>query len=83
MSEQNSTIQTVQNNFNEKFIKVDNDKVLNLEFIRWIKKTDECFYICSKMNGCYSNNENINNGTNRVCKSTNSVSYNKLAKLFE
>ncbi len=35
------------------------------------------------MNGCYSNNENINNGTNRVCKSTNSVSYNKLAKLFE
>jgi len=83
MSEQNSITQTLQNNSNEKFIKVDNDKVLNLEFIRWIKKMDECFYICSKMNGCYSNNENINNETNRVCKSTNSVSYNKLAKLFE
>ncbi len=83
MSEQNSTIQTVQNNFNEKFIKVDNDKVLNLEFIRWIKKIDECFYICSKADGCISNDKFIDSGTNRVCKSTNSVSYNKLAKLFE
>ena len=83
MSEQNSTIQTVQNNFNEKFIKVDNDKVLNFEFIRWIKRKDECFYICSKVDGCISNENFIGNGTNRVCKSTNSFSYNKLAKLFE
>jgi len=48
-----------------------------LFFVRWIKKVDECFYICSKMFGCYDHQ------TNKVCKSFNSNSYDKLAKIFK
>lgn len=48
-----------------------------LFFVRWIKKVDECFYICSKMDGCYDHQ------TNKVSKSKNSKSYGKLEKMFK
>jgi hypothetical protein len=63
------------NNTND-FIKVDNDKILNINFIRWIQKKDECFYICSKMDGCRIED------TQSVCKITNSQTYCKLFNLF-
>lgn len=67
---------------NENFIKVDGDRILNVNFIRWIKKTDECFNICSRMDGCYSSENTISINTHSVCKSTNSESYHKILKLY-
>jgi len=67
---------------NENFIKVDGDRILNVNFIRWIKKTDECFNICSRMDGCYSSDKSIFINTHSVCKSTNSESHHKILNLF-
>jgi hypothetical protein len=80
----NSLIKNTSNNnsINGTFIKVDDDRIINTNFIRWIKKKDECFYICSKLSGCYSDINNIKTDTHSVCKSTNSESYNKLLNLF-
>lgn len=66
-----------ENILRDKFIKADNDKFINPLFVRWIKKADECFYICSKMDGCYDHQ------THKVCKSNNSTSYGKLLKMFK
>ena len=64
-----------------KFIKVDDDKIINIQFIRWIKKTDECFKICSKIHGC--RNVPPYNDSDSVCKETNSNTYYQLLKLFK
>jgi hypothetical protein len=60
-----------------KFIKVDNDKIINEKAIKWVKKMDECLYICTKNDGC-----NLNH-THKLCKINNFNSYNKLNKNFE
>jgi hypothetical protein len=60
------------------FIKADDNKVVNEKFIRWIQKIDQCLEICTKHNGC-----EIGSGTNRICKSNNPDSYEKLNKLFD
>lgn len=63
-----------------KFIKTDDNKIINMSYIRWIKELNECMKICSKMNGCdivyYEN-------THTVCKINSPNSYNKLKKYFE
>ena len=61
---------------NRSFIKVDDDRIININFIRWVKKKDECFYICSKLTGCSIED------THSVCKTTNSQTYYKLFNLF-
>ena len=61
----------------ETFIKATGNKAINLKFIRWIKKMDDCIYICSMMNGCDDHN------LHKVCKFDNNDSYNKLNKHFE
>jgi hypothetical protein len=65
------------NEFRKNFIKIDDEKILNVNYIRWIQKKDECFYICSKMDGC-----TIIEGSVRVCKTTNSESFHKIMKMF-
>jgi len=60
------------------FIKVDNDKILNINCIRWVKKMDECLQICSKSDGC----EGVKD-THKVCKINNEKSYNLLNSLFK
>ena len=59
------------------FIKVDNDKIININCIRWVKKMDECLQICSKSIGC-----SIKLDTHEVCKINNQESYNRLEKYF-
>jgi hypothetical protein len=34
------------------YIKVENDILLNKNKIRWMKKQNDCFYICVKSTGC-------------------------------
>ena len=62
---------------NNNFIKVDGDKIINIKYIRWVKKIDECLQICNKSNGC--DKYSIHN----LCKYSNYDSYMKLNKLFE
>ena len=69
------------NSTNGNFIKVDGNRIINTNFIRWIKKKDECFYICSKLTGC-SSDDKITTDTHSVCKSTNSESHHKILNLF-
>lgn len=69
---------------NEKYIKTDNNTIVNEKAIRWIKKTHECMEICSKFNGCFSHD--ILNGTSetfRVCKNISPESYEKLNRHFK
>jgi len=47
------------------FVKVNEEIVINTEWIRWIKTRGKCFSICSKLNGCSKNDTHI------VCKTDN------------
>ena len=60
------------------FIKVDDDKILNINSIRWVKKMDECLQICSKSNGCGGTGD-----THKVCKINNEKSYHRLNRYFD
>lgn len=66
-----------QNNNLPTFIKADKDTIINIVCIRWVKKLDQCLYICSKNSGC-SQSETLS-----VCKNINPDSYLYLHKLFE
>lgn len=72
-----NTINLKNQIFIDKFIKVDGNQVVNVEFIRWIEKKDECLSICSKMDGCGDY------GVSRVCRISNPNSYDYLLKLFQ
>lgn len=58
------------------FIKAEEDKYVNTKYIRWIQEIGECYYTCSKMNGC-----NIEN-THKICKSKLPKSYEKIQSLL-
>jgi hypothetical protein len=60
------------------YIKTDENKIINRQCIRWIKKMDECFEICTKNNGC-----TVKKDTHRVCKYNSPDGYDKLNMLFE
>jgi len=61
----------------ENFIKTD-DKMINVEYIRWVKKFSECMEVCQKSDGCV-----LFRDTHRVCKETSPISYHRLNLLFE
>ena len=69
----------MEQNNKPSFIKVDNNVILNIHCIRWVKKMEECLQLCSKPNGCAHNSME----THTVCKITNPVSYNRLHRFFE
>ena len=60
------------------FIKTDDNKIINVNLIRWVQKIDECLAVCSKFDGCTTN---VN--THSICKAKNLDSYNRLNKYFE
>lgn len=64
------------------FIKTDDNVVVNMDCIRWIKKLDDCLYICAKSNGCPSLDNTKGSGKHEICKAKNAQNYNKLNKLF-
>lgn len=64
------------NNMINSFIRADDNYFINKKNIRWIRKMDECLYICSKQAGCRKWD------THQICKSNNPKSYDKLNKLL-
>ena len=60
------------------FIKTDEQRIINEKCIKWVKKMDECLYICTKSPGC-----SYTNGMHKLCKDLNPDSYKKLNKHFE
>jgi hypothetical protein len=61
------------------YLKTDDNKIINENCIRWVKKMSDCLEVCMLTTGC-----NINNGsTHKICKLNNIDSYNKLNKYFE
>jgi hypothetical protein len=61
-----------------KFIKVDDNRIINEKHIRWIIKMSDCLEVCTRSNGCA-----IDSGqTHKICKLNNLESYNKFNKLF-
>ena len=65
-------------NNNPLFIKADNNIIINMKCIRWVKKMDECLRICSKMDGCSGKDD-----TQSICKINNEGSYRRLNRYFE
>lgn len=59
------------------YIKVDNNKIINENQIRWVKKINECLEICTKSNGCSDLFS-----THTLCKSKNKEDYLKLNTHF-
>ena len=59
------------------FLKIDDNKILNLNCIKWVKKIDECMEICTKGDGCYVGD------THKLCRANNPESYDKLNRQFD
>lgn len=36
----------------DSFIRVTDNKIVNEKAITWVRKMDECIYICTSSNGC-------------------------------
>ena len=61
------------------YIKTDDNNIVNEQCIKWVKKMNDCLYVCTKSTGCH-----IHSGdTHKICKPNNIESYNKLNKYFE
>ena len=65
-------------NSNTSYIKTDDNKIINENCIRWVKKMNDCLEVCLKSSGCNVDNKD----THRICKAYNLDSYNKLNKFF-
>lgn len=63
-------------NSQSSYLKTDNNKVINEQYIRWIKKCNECLEVCIRSNGCSEYN------THQICKLKSPSSYEKLNKYF-
>jgi len=61
----------------DNFIKTD-EKMINVQYIRWIWKFTNCMEVCTKSNGC-----EVFKNTHRVCKDISPISYQKLDQLFD
>ena len=59
------------------FLKTDGNKIINLKYIRWVKKMSECLDVCTQSNGCESYS------THKICKLNNPDSYQALNKFFD
>jgi len=57
------------------YIRADDNKRINKRYIIWVKKLDDCLYICSKTMGCGGSSD-----MHKVCKENNMESYKKLVK---
>jgi hypothetical protein len=59
------------------FIQTDDNRIINMKYIRWVKKVNECMEICTKFNGCVAAYDTIS-----VCKKNSPVGYNRLDRHF-
>lgn len=56
----------------------EKDCMLNVNYIRYIIRDNLCYRICSRMNGCNKDNNNMLT----VCKNDETGSWEKVNKLF-
>jgi hypothetical protein len=69
----------LQNTTKINYLKADDNRIINVNCIRWVKKFNECLEVCLKQTGC-----NVDySDTIRICKYKSLESYNKLNKHFE
>jgi len=61
-----------------RFIETDDHRYVNLEHIVWMKKIMNCYYVCSKSNGCETNLALIDKSTGIVCEDNNKKGYDFL-----
>ena len=62
------------------YFKTDDNRIINENCIRWVKKMSDCLEVCIKIPGC---NLQEHGDTHKICKLNNPTSYNKLNKHFE
>jgi hypothetical protein len=62
-----------------RYLKTDDNKIINAKSIIWAKKMSDCLEVCVKSTGCNVDNRD----THKICKLNNLDSYNKLIKHFE
>lgn len=60
-----------------RYIRTDNNKIINERCIRWVKKIDDCLEICTKNTGCSAPST-----THTLCKINNYDSYTELNAHF-
>jgi hypothetical protein len=67
-----------QKNF--EFIQINENTIINLHYVQWAKKIEDCMYVCNKVYGC---DETTLYGTHKICKSGDySKSYELLHTKF-
>lgn len=59
------------------YIKTDKNKIINEATIKWVKKMDDCLYVCTKPDGC------LKFETHQICKEKNPNEYDKFNKFFD
>ena len=64
---------------NNNWCKTDDNKIINKNHIRWVKKMSECLEVCTKSVGCGEGTSD----THKICRINNLDSYNQLNKYFE
>jgi hypothetical protein len=62
------------------YFKTDDNRIINENCIRWVKKMNNCLEVCIKTAGC---DLQTNGDTHKICKLNNPDSYEKLNKHFE
>jgi hypothetical protein len=62
------------------FIKINNDTIININYIQWMKKIGDCMYVCNKVYGCDENNLY---GTHKICKNDNYNIYKILEQQYK
>ena len=75
----NEKTTNINANTNIKWHKTDENKIINENYIRWIKKLDGCLEVCTKSIGCSGG---YSGDTHKICYMNNSDSYNNLNRLF-
>ena len=60
------------------YVKTDDNKIINVIHIRWVKKMEECLSVCARSVDC-----NGYGDTHKICKLNTPDSYNKLNNFFE
>ncbi len=65
-------------NGNISYLKIDNNQIINENAIKWVKKMNDCLYVCTKSTGCSL----IYGDTHKICKDNTPDSYHKLNKHF-
>ena len=60
------------------FLSIDDSILINERCVRWVKKMDECMYVCDKLYGCKDIYE-----TYKICKETNPMNYEVWSQKFQ